>query len=270
MEATFYQTVYEIEKIHWWCVARQRIVEDVIQRRLRLAPGARVLDVGCGSGAVLEALSERFEAYGTDTSQLAIDLSRQRGLTNAFCCTLATFPRAELRFDLTTLLDVIEHVDDDLAVLREAHHYLKPGGWALVTVPAYQFLWGPHDVVNHHKRRWPPGPARSSHGSGPIPGRACHRHCSTRCSPPSFRWRSTSCAASRCRTGSRSSPSPDARRRTPHTGSSKASRRSSTMPEPRPPTFRRSSTARRWRPTRSPARSKRAPGRRRLQRARHA
>jgi hypothetical protein len=39
-------------------------------------------------------------------------------------------------------------------VLREAHHYLKPGGWALVTVPAYQFLWGPHDVVNHHRRRY--------------------------------------------------------------------------------------------------------------------
>ena len=154
MEATFYQTVYEIEKVHWWCVARQRIVEDVIQRRLRLPPGARVLDVGCGSGAVLEALSERFEAYGTDTSPLAIDLSRRRGLTNAFCCTLATFPLAALRFDLTTMLDVIEHVDDDLGVLREAYHYLKPGGWALVTVPAYQFLWGPHDLVNHHKRRY--------------------------------------------------------------------------------------------------------------------
>jgi 2-polyprenyl-3-methyl-5-hydroxy-6-metoxy-1,4-benzoquinol methylase len=154
MEETFYRTVYEIEKVHWWCVARQRIVEDVIDRRLQLPPLARVLDVGCGSGAVLEALSARFEAYGTDTSQLAIDLSRQRGLTNAFCCTLATFPRAELRFDLTTLLDVIEHVDDDLAMLKYAHHYLKPGGWALVTVPAYQFLWGPHDVVNHHKRRY--------------------------------------------------------------------------------------------------------------------
>jgi SAM-dependent methyltransferase len=154
MEATFYQTVYEIEKVHWWCVARQQIVEDVIDRHLQLPPRARVLDVGCGSGAVLEALSARFEAYGTDTSQLAINLSHKRGLTNAFHCTLATFPRAELRFDLTTLLDVIEHVDDDLAMLRDAHHYLKPGGWALVTVPAYQVLWGPHDVVNHHKRRY--------------------------------------------------------------------------------------------------------------------
>jgi len=154
MEEVFYRTVYEIEKTHWWCVARQRIVEDVIDRGIKLPPRARVLDVGCGSGAVLEALSERFEAYGTDTSRLAIDLSHQRGLTNAFCCTLEMFPHPEFRFDLITLLDVIEHVDDDRGVLKEAHRYLKPGGWALVTVPAYEFLWGPHDVVNHHKRRY--------------------------------------------------------------------------------------------------------------------
>ncbi|OLA95359.1 MAG: hypothetical protein AUI33_13585 [Ignavibacteria bacterium 13_1_40CM_2_61_4] len=154
MEEAFYRTVYEIEKTHWWCVARQRIVEDVIDRRIELPAGAQVLDVGCGSGAVLEALSARFEAYGTDTSQLAIDLCRQRGLPNAFCCTLETFPRKELRFDLVTLLDVVEHVDDDLGILREAQRYVKTGGWTIVTVPAYQFLWGPHDVVNHHKRRY--------------------------------------------------------------------------------------------------------------------
>jgi 2-polyprenyl-3-methyl-5-hydroxy-6-metoxy-1,4-benzoquinol methylase len=154
VEDVLYRTVYEIEKTHWWCVARQRIVEDVIDQRIALAAGARVLDVGCGTGAVLEALSARFEAYGTDTSQLAIDLCRARGLTNAFCCTLATFPRNDLRFDLVTLLDVVEHIDDDLAILRQAHRRLKAGGWALVTVPAYPFLWGPHDVVNHHKRRY--------------------------------------------------------------------------------------------------------------------
>jgi 2-polyprenyl-3-methyl-5-hydroxy-6-metoxy-1,4-benzoquinol methylase len=153
VEEAFYRTVYEIEKIHWWCVARQRIVEDTI-RQIELPARARVLDVGCGTGAILEALSARFEAYGTDTSQLAVDLCRQRGLTNAFCCTLETFPQPGLRFDLVTLLDVVEHIDDDLGILREAHRYLRTGGWAVVTVPAYQFLWGPHDVVNHHKRRY--------------------------------------------------------------------------------------------------------------------
>ena len=154
MDEVFCRTVYEIEKTHWWCVARLRIVEDVIDRWIELPAGARVLDVGCGTGAVLEALSSRFEAYGTDTSPLAIDFCRQRGLTNAFCGTLEAFPRHGLTFDLVTLLDVVEHLDDDLGLLRQAQRSLRAGGWALVTVPAYQFLWGPHDVVNHHKRRY--------------------------------------------------------------------------------------------------------------------
>src|SRR2546428_10210527 len=131
-----------------------RIVEDVMSRWLGLRTGARVLDVGCGTGAVLEALASGLEAYGTDTSPLAIDLCRQRGLTNAFCGTLEAVPRHGLTFDLVTLLDVVEHLDDDLGLLRQAQRSLKAGGWALVTVPAYQFLWGPHDVVNHHKRRY--------------------------------------------------------------------------------------------------------------------
>jgi 2-polyprenyl-3-methyl-5-hydroxy-6-metoxy-1,4-benzoquinol methylase len=154
VEEAFYRTVHEIEKTHWWCVARRRIVEDVIDRRIELPAGARVLDIVCGTGAVLEALSARFEAYGTDASQLAIDLCRQRGLTNAFCCTLETFPHKDLRFDLVILLDVVEHIDDDLGMLQAARRSLKAGGWTLVTAPAYQFLWGPHDVVNHHKRRY--------------------------------------------------------------------------------------------------------------------
>src|SRR5207247_10213123 len=115
---------------------------DGVDRRIRCRAGAQALDVRRGSCAVLDALSARFEAYGTDTSQLAIDLCRQRGLPNAFCCTLETFPRKDLRFDLVTLLDVVEHVDDDLGILREAQRYVKTGGWTIVTVPAYQFQIG--------------------------------------------------------------------------------------------------------------------------------
>ncbi len=134
--------------------ARQRIVEDLIRRRIGLAPGSSVLDVGCGTGAILAMLSKQFEAYGTDTSPLAVELCGKRGLKNVHCCTLDTFPRPDLRFDLITLLDVIEHIDDDLTVLQQARNFLKPGGVILVTVPAYQWLWSRHDDVNHHKRRY--------------------------------------------------------------------------------------------------------------------
>ncbi|TAK37407.1 MAG: class I SAM-dependent methyltransferase [Lysobacteraceae bacterium] len=154
MEEQLYRTFYEIEQKHWWFVARQRIVEDLIRRRIGLAPGSQVLDVGCGTGAILSMLSKQFEAYGTDTSPLAIELCGKRGLKNAFQCTLESFPRPDLRFNLITLLDVIEHIDDDLAVLQQARGYLKDGGSVLITVPAYQWLWSRHDDLNHHKRRY--------------------------------------------------------------------------------------------------------------------
>lgn len=154
MDATLYEKFFEVENRHWWFVARQRIVKEMIQRRLRVRQGAKVLDVGCGTGAILTMLSQQYEAYGTDTSELAIEFCRKRGLTNAYRCTLDNFPHPNLRFDLITAFDVLEHIDDDLTVVRKALDFLKPGGALLVTVPAYQFLWSPHDELNHHKRRY--------------------------------------------------------------------------------------------------------------------
>ncbi len=58
------------------------------------------------------------------------------------------------RFDLVAAFDVLEHVDDDLASLRALHDQLRPGGSALITVPAFDFLWSRHDERHHHKRRY--------------------------------------------------------------------------------------------------------------------
>jgi len=154
MDEQLYRKFFEIERTHWWFTARQKIVLDVILQNVALPSGAKVLDVGCGTGAILALFSKNFEAYGTDTSELAIDFCHKRGLTNAYCCTLDTFPRPELRFDLVTLLDVIEHIDDDSGILQQTNGLTKTDGHILVTVPAYQFLWSRHDDLNHHKRRY--------------------------------------------------------------------------------------------------------------------
>lgn len=135
-------------------MGRQRIVVDIMTRRVGLPTGSRVLDVGCGTGAVLTRFSDMFEAFGTDTSRQAIEYCRRRGLTNTYECTLNTFPHPEMRFDMITLLDVIEHVDDDGGLLRQARSFLNTSGRILITVPAYEFLWSSHDDINHHKRRY--------------------------------------------------------------------------------------------------------------------
>ncbi|MGB2868263.1 MAG: class I SAM-dependent methyltransferase [Bacteroidota bacterium] len=154
MEDQLYQSFYDVEMRHWWFVARREILLDIIETRLHLPAGSKVLDVGCGVGGMLVSLSDRYEAYGTDTSTLAIEFCRKRGLKNVFECDLKGLPLPNLEFDLIMLLDVIEHVDDDLGLLREAFGRLKKGGIVLVTVPAYQFLWTRHDDLNHHKRRY--------------------------------------------------------------------------------------------------------------------
>ena len=154
MEDQLYKKFFEVETTHWWFTARQSIVSDIVRCNVPLSSHSRVLDVGCGTGAILAMFQAQCDAYGTDMSPLAIDFCHKRGLANAFCCTLDTFPRRDLRFDLVTLLDVIEHIDDDKGVLKQAHELIKPEGNILVTVPAYQFLWSSHDDLNHHKRRY--------------------------------------------------------------------------------------------------------------------
>jgi 2-polyprenyl-3-methyl-5-hydroxy-6-metoxy-1,4-benzoquinol methylase len=154
MEEELYRKFYEVETEHWWWTARKKIIFDIIRQRLGNSHVERAIDVGCGTGAFLSDLSKTYETYGTDTSELAIEFCRKRGIANVFCCTLENFPRQELRFDLITLLDVIEHIEDDIAALRQCHHLMNPGAHILVTVPAYQFLWSHHDDVNHHKRRY--------------------------------------------------------------------------------------------------------------------
>jgi len=154
MEEELYRKFYEVETMHWWFSARQKIVMDIIKQRIHPVRGANVLDFGCGTGAVLTELAKDYHAYGTDTSSLAIEFCHQRGLANSYCCTLETFPHPEMKFELVTMLDVIEHIDDDSGTLRQALQFIRPGGHLLVTVPAYQFLWSNHDDLNHHKRRY--------------------------------------------------------------------------------------------------------------------
>jgi SAM-dependent methyltransferase len=153
LEDYVYPHMYRVEKSHWWFVARQEILLRYIRDRLALPDGARVLDVGCGTGAILELFSRQFDAYGSDTAPQAIEFCRQRGLTKLHLGGLDTYP-ASTPFDLITMLDVVEHVEDDRTLLRVAHRLLGERGHLLIAVPAYPSLWSKHDEMLHHKRRY--------------------------------------------------------------------------------------------------------------------
>jgi SAM-dependent methyltransferase len=150
-----YSIMYQVEETHWWFVGRRRIIASFLERLTgNSKQGHRILDVGCGTGANLEMLSEFGEAEGIDVSKEALTFCRERGLRNVREGEAEHLPYPDNSFDLVTGLDVVEHLDHDLAGLKEMHRVLRPHGRALLFVPAFMFLWGVQDEVSNHRRRY--------------------------------------------------------------------------------------------------------------------
>lgn len=154
MDESVYHLHYEQEEKHWWFAARAIIVRRIIEKYGNLKPGDTILDIGCGTGAILKALSEKYRVIGIDMSPLAVEYSRKRGLTDVFEMRVEDFPADRYDVRAALLLDVIEHIDDDLSVLERAREIVGPDGRVIVTVPAYMWMWSAHDVLHHHKRRY--------------------------------------------------------------------------------------------------------------------
>jgi SAM-dependent methyltransferase len=153
MDAAMMKATLAVDEHHWWYRGRRRIIRAELDR-LPLPPNPRVLDAGCGSGRTLQELVEYGRVSGIELSEEAAELARGRALGEVEVGRLEELPWADETFDLITCLDVIEHVPDDVVALAELRRVVAPGGWLLVTVPAYQALWSQHDEANHHYRRY--------------------------------------------------------------------------------------------------------------------
>jgi SAM-dependent methyltransferase len=144
---------HRVEDSHWWYRGRRRVLEQALTRVALPAP-ARILDAGCGSGRNMLELARYGEVAGVELSGTSATLARERGVGEVVEGSVLEMPFAADSFDLAVCLDVIEHLEDDRAALREMRRVLAPGGALLVTVPAYQWLWSGHDEINHHHRRY--------------------------------------------------------------------------------------------------------------------
>lgn len=155
MDAAVFQRMAELDASHWWFVARRRILEQLIRREVRPPRGARILEVGCGTGHNLEMLGRFGSVEATELDQAAREVASRRlgrPVAEAALPDLAMYPQDH--FDLVALLDVLEHVPDDIAALKEIRSRLKPAGQLLVTVPGNPWMWSEHDVAHHHHRRY--------------------------------------------------------------------------------------------------------------------
>jgi len=139
---------------HWWFASRTLVIHTLMQQCLPQTTGLHLLDIGCGAGNMIHHLSRYGKVKGIEIDPRPVRQARQRGYDVQQFDATQPYPFDERTFDVATALDVIEHVDDDMAVLREAHRVLKPGGHLVVTVPAFMWLWSRNDDINAHKRRY--------------------------------------------------------------------------------------------------------------------
>ena len=147
------QAMLEVDEHHWWYRGRRQVIRAELER-LALPRPARVLDAGCGSGRTLQELAPYGSVSGLELDPGAAAIAADRGDFDVRIGRLEELPWEEGTFDLITCLDVIEHTPDDRATLVELRRVTRPGGWLLLTVPAYQALWSQHDEANHHFRRY--------------------------------------------------------------------------------------------------------------------
>ena len=154
MQEQMYHYFHEVEDRHWWFQGRKEVVLAFIDRYSRSAKERKILDVGCGTGMMLQALKEYGEVWGLDKSVKAIEYSRTRA--PGAHLMQGSFPEQipQGQFDIITFLDVLEHIENDKEALRKLVDILQPNGTLIITVPAYQFLWTSRDDMNEHKRRY--------------------------------------------------------------------------------------------------------------------
>ncbi len=149
--------MFRLEDSYWWFVARRAMVRDLLDRYPPAGghrSGERVLDVGCGTGATLKTLEEFGEVIGMDRSPEALAFCRQRGHHRLALALGEELPVKDESVQALTALDLLEHIEDDGAAVREFARALAPGGVLLITVPACPFLWSEHDEALNHLRRY--------------------------------------------------------------------------------------------------------------------
>lgn len=144
------------EQFYWWFLGRRKIVRNLIAKFFKKTDSAIALDIGCGTGIVLNDLEEYAVAVGIDVSEIAISLTKTRGHQNLLCGDVCNLPFKDESFDLITTLGVLynEGVKSDNAAIMESYRVLKKGGVIIIDEAAFNFLQSKHNISVGGVRRY--------------------------------------------------------------------------------------------------------------------
>lgn len=148
-----YHELCKREKDDWWFVGRRKIILTFLKKYLGKRGDLAILDIGCGAGGIIDLLGSYGTVTGVDKDKWIVKYNRESG-REVVCGDIVRLSLPESSLDLVTLLEVLEHVDDDMKGLKEINRVLKPKGILFISVPVFPFLWSSHDFASHHKRRY--------------------------------------------------------------------------------------------------------------------
>lgn len=153
MGKSFFDELYSREKKHWWFSCRRRLAGAAL-RRYHVRQSGRLLDMGCGTGAMLDELQALGTEFGLDISSTALTYCKNRGHQRLALGVGEDLPWREAEFDGVVSLDVLEHIENDARTMQNLFRICRDGAVVVITVPATPWLWTTRDERLLHKRRY--------------------------------------------------------------------------------------------------------------------
>ncbi|MFO0981773.1 MAG: class I SAM-dependent methyltransferase [Planctomycetota bacterium] len=160
MDTREFDKMFEVEETNWWYRGRRRLVENQIRAHHELHGPLKILDIASATGMSFRFLTAYGQTWGVDISPETIRLCGKRGVKRLVQGDALHLPFRSSSFDAILALDALEHFADDRQALREIARVARPDALILITVPAFMFLWSPHDEAFHHFRRYTAGELR--------------------------------------------------------------------------------------------------------------
>ncbi len=157
MEPGEYERMCQAESRHWWYLGMEALTRAILEQFLPSTSGLEILDAGCGTGAAMSNyLADYGHVTGFDISPLALGFCQKRNLTSLARASVMEIPLQSRSFDLVASFDVLyeQAVASDQAAVNEMCRILRPGGFLLLRLPAYDWLRGQHDLTIHTARRY--------------------------------------------------------------------------------------------------------------------
>ncbi len=154
MDIRAYKQMSEVEEFHWWHAGKRLIIGNLLKKFLNKKI-VKALDIGCGTGFNLVWLQQfSTDVCGLEFSDEAIKFAKRR--SPSLSIFKSRFPEDNIsdKFDLITMLDVLEHIDNEKDSIKKLNDLTKKDGLVVITIPAFNFLWSEHDSLLQHKRRY--------------------------------------------------------------------------------------------------------------------